>query len=152
MTARALQRQAAYADVEFEAIAVAAEHPENWREIVERTIAHPARRAAMTSYHDAHEFWTVPLVLVGPSWIEAGDRDDDWFSDVTYVEYLQSDEWRSFRERILLAAGHRCRVCNSGKSPHVHHRTYDRVGWERNDDVTVLCADCHDAHHRRHPR
>lgn len=45
-------------------------------------------------------------------------------------------------------AGERCQLCNRGGELHVHHRTYERFGAEMEDDLTVLCAGCHDLYHR----
>jgi hypothetical protein len=66
----------------------------------------------------------------------------------TYQEYLQSPEWQEKRDEVLGQARHRCRVCNSRHQLEVHHRTYDRVGHERSDDLTVLCRPCHELFHR----
>lgn len=66
-----------------------------------------------------------------------------------YSEYLRSDEWRERRKRHLEYAGNRCQLCNSDRQPlHVHHRTYERRGFERSADLVVLCADCHEAFHK----
>lgn len=66
-----------------------------------------------------------------------------------YAKYLESDAWKELRDRVLRAAGFRCRLCNR---PHrtlqLHHRTYVRVGHEHDDDLTVLCPSCHEAYHK----
>ena len=41
----------------------------------------------------------------------------------------------------------RCQLCNTGGSLQVHHRTYQRRGYERLDDLTVLCRKCHERQH-----
>jgi len=33
----------------------------------------------------------------------------------------------------------------------VHHRTYERLGSEWDQDLDVLCVSCHQAEHREHP-
>lgn len=65
-----------------------------------------------------------------------------------YDEYLESDHWQHVRQGALARALHRCVVCNSDKSLHVHHRNYARLGNERLDDLTVLCAECHGLFHK----
>jgi hypothetical protein len=40
-------------------------------------------------------------------------------------------------------ARYRCQQCGAGRALQVHHRTYDRVGAEWDEDLQVLCADCH---------
>jgi hypothetical protein len=64
-----------------------------------------------------------------------------------YQEYLQSDAWKIRREWKLQRAGHRCQVCNGREDLHVHHRTYDNIGREHEEDLTVLCKDCHALYH-----
>lgn len=51
--------------------------------------------------------------------------------------------------RIALArAKYRCQICNANdRQLDVHHRTYERLGREQIEDLTVLCHDCHDRHH-----
>lgn len=67
---------------------------------------------------------------------------------VDYYEYIQSRSWKRKADAAKEAAGHRCRVCNRGEEDGVtldaHHRTYERLGHERPDDITVLCRDCHE--------
>ena len=62
-------------------------------------------------------------------------------------EYLQSGHWKAVREGALRRAAYRCQVCNSDKSLDVHHRTYERVGRELPEDLTVLCRKCHNVFH-----
>lgn len=64
-----------------------------------------------------------------------------------YNDYLQSEAWRVRRKWKLEQADFRCQVCNAGGELHVHHRTYDRLGSERENDLTVLCQDCHGLFH-----
>lgn len=65
-----------------------------------------------------------------------------------YDAYMQSDEWRARREVAIRKAGERCQVCNRANRLEVHHRTYVRFGAEMEDDLTVLCHDCHDLYER----
>lgn len=65
-----------------------------------------------------------------------------------YRMYMASDAWRESPARFeaLRSADFRCRICNapSSEAPlHAHHRTYERFGAERPDDLTALCARCH---------
>lgn len=60
-----------------------------------------------------------------------------------YHAYLRSDTWRERADEALAAAGYRCRVCNGVADLQAHHRTYDRVGHEAQQDLTVLCRSCH---------
>lgn len=62
-------------------------------------------------------------------------------------EYLNSEHWHITRLAALERAGHRCQVCNGADRLDVHHRTYERLGNERPEDLTVLCRRCHDLFH-----
>jgi DNA-binding MarR family transcriptional regulator len=64
-----------------------------------------------------------------------------------YALYLRSDHWRETRKAALKRAGHKCQLCTSNRGLQVHHRTYERLGQELPQDLTVLCATCHENFH-----
>lgn len=66
---------------------------------------------------------------------------------IPYREYLKTAHWEETRKKALDRARHRCQACNSPDDLHVHHRTYERRGEERDDDLTVLCRSCHSRVH-----
>ncbi len=68
---------------------------------------------------------------------------------LSYDDYLRSDHWREVRRRCLWRWDYRCAVCNSSQFVDVHHRTYERLGAERETDVIALCRRCHDLYHAR---
>lgn len=70
-------------------------------------------------------------------------------SRVNYLEYIQSLEWAAKRRRALDRAGHRCQLCSSRKKLEVHHNTYENLGDERDEDLTVLCDPCHEVFHAK---
>jgi hypothetical protein len=70
---------------------------------------------------------------------------------------MSSDEWLAWRERwwqAWVAAHHsepRCMVCAgpwSLRRDDLHHRSYDRLGAERYEDLIPLDRACHDRLHR----
>ncbi len=65
-----------------------------------------------------------------------------------YKEYLTSPEWKNTRQTALQRSGFRCQLCNRPGELNVHHRTYERLGEERNSDLIVLCSACHKRHHK----
>jgi hypothetical protein len=65
-----------------------------------------------------------------------------------YAEYLKTTHWQRVRALALEAAAHACELCSAAESLEVHHRTYERLGFERPNDVIALCADCHRDHHK----
>ncbi len=79
-------------------------------------------------------------------------QDEEWEElptapRLTYHAYLQSDAWHQKREFMLRRAGYRCQVCNKKGRLELHHRTYERLGEERMEDLLVLCSSCHGLFH-----
>ena len=69
----------------------------------------------------------------------------------TREEYMRSKRWDRIVQRMIDHAGGRCERCGSTENLTVHHKTYERLGHERvPDDLQVLCASCHYAHHKWH--
>ena len=68
-------------------------------------------------------------------------------SPIDYQQYLQSEVWRTRSEEAKKRAGYRCQICNRKGSLNTHHRTYARLGSERDEDLIVLCATCHKLFH-----
>lgn len=64
-----------------------------------------------------------------------------------YSEYIVSPAWKNKADAAKQRAGYRCQVCNRHKNEVIldaHHRTYERLGHERDEDITVLCRECHE--------
>lgn len=62
--------------------------------------------------------------------------------------YLKSEEWKSFRNLVLVARGHHCEMCGfDSKSNDIHHLKYKRLFDVTVEDVRVLCRTCHDEAH-----
>jgi len=64
-----------------------------------------------------------------------------------YTEYLQTTEWQTIAAQAKQRSNYRCQICNSPRSLHTHHRTYERRGDELPEDLIVLCAECHELFH-----
>ena len=68
-------------------------------------------------------------------------------TEISYAEYIQSEAWVRKAEEAKRRAGHRCQICNRHQDDvliDAHHRTYERLGNERPEDIPVLCRECHD--------
>ena len=61
--------------------------------------------------------------------------------------YLKSSRWQKKREILHNRAGHRCERCGASEDLHIHHLTYERLRYERSDDLKVLCKTCHTLAH-----
>lgn len=71
-----------------------------------------------------------------------------WALDkIDYYDYIESDGWREKADRAKLRAGMRCQLCNRYGTLNAHHRTYERLGNELEEDLIVLCRDCHKMFH-----
>lgn len=66
-----------------------------------------------------------------------------------YREYITSDEWKEFRERYYQTHKKECRACGSRRKVCLHHKTYNRLGYERMADVVPLCDNCHSLLHKK---
>lgn len=65
-----------------------------------------------------------------------------------YYEYLQSPEWKIFRQLALDTLGHSCGKCGNKKDLQVHHKHYRNIFKENISDVMILCKPCHKKTHR----
>jgi 5-methylcytosine-specific restriction endonuclease McrA len=66
-----------------------------------------------------------------------------------YKKYLDSPSWKQTRKKVLRHAGYRCEICGANSGLDVHHKTYEHVGYERQEELQVLCSSCHTAAHHR---
>lgn len=66
-----------------------------------------------------------------------------------YQDYLEGGHWRQFRREFYREKNRvLCEACGGNDSRiSLHHKTYERLGRERFEDVVMLCEDCHDRVH-----
>lgn len=62
---------------------------------------------------------------------------------LSYHEYLKSKQWQEIRRVKLRDAMYQCSKCPSTERLEVHHKTYERLGYESMRDLEVLCHECH---------
>jgi hypothetical protein len=61
-----------------------------------------------------------------------------------YIKHITSKRWKRWSASWLKRNGRWCRACDTTRSIQVHHLHYRHLGWERERDVTALCAyPCH---------
>jgi len=65
-----------------------------------------------------------------------------------YQTYLKSDHWKSTRRLMYQKRAAHCKVCFSTDQLQVHHKTYQRKGSERLNDLCFLCDGCHGRVHK----
>ena len=71
---------------------------------------------------------------------------------MSYQEYLKTREWKVKRNRALIQAGNRCKLCRGTARLDVHHNHYTRRGNELLEDLVVLCRSCHEHFHELLPK
>jgi len=63
---------------------------------------------------------------------------------VWYTLYTRSAKWRAICKRIKHRAHDRCEICTRIDGLfQVHHRTYERVTKEADEDLLYVCKPCH---------
>lgn len=81
--------------------------------------------------------------------------EPDWdevrrLRSIPYAEYLQTDHWIEVRNWIREWWNYTCQRCGNkreGRHLNVHHLTYARRGHEHDEDLELLCGDCHQKEH-----
>lgn len=72
----------------------------------------------------------------------------DPHTEMTYKQYLASDEWDFRSGAFIERAGGECQDCGAIRGLNVHHKHYKTLGEERYRDVEVLCLSCHKTRHK----
>lgn len=64
--------------------------------------------------------------------------------------YMRTAKWKKIRKAKLDQTRGQCEKCGSwmGRKD-VHHKTYNRLGHERLEDLIVLCTHCHEIEDER---
>lgn len=62
-----------------------------------------------------------------------------------YDEYMHSKRWARRKRLLYSKRGYVCEMCGaSGVQLDVHHKNYDRLGRELDDDLMIVCHEyCH---------
>ena len=64
-----------------------------------------------------------------------------------YDVYLESDEWKEKREKVMERANHICEGCRTTEATQVHHLSYEHVGREFLFELVAICNECHNRIH-----
>lgn len=62
-----------------------------------------------------------------------------------YQAVLRSARFRELREQVIAEAGGRCQMDGPNclrEATQAHHKTYDRLGNERKEDLVAACSTC----------
>jgi hypothetical protein len=86
-----------------------------------------------------HVFAIILFVIVGNNPQECKHAE--------FLAYLRSSEWKEKAHRIKEKYGSKCAICNSSNKLNVHHRTYENLYHEKDEDLICLCNKCHSKFH-----
>jgi hypothetical protein len=64
-----------------------------------------------------------------------------------YRQYIQSAVWKARSGKIKADVQGKCSRCGKAGTLHTHHKTYARLGHEKDGDLIALCAVCHAKEH-----
>lgn len=67
-----------------------------------------------------------------------------------YASYIRSKAWKKKSDAAKMKAGEVCAKCGKAAALDTHHKTYVRLGREKNSDLVVLCRRCHALEHGIH--
>ncbi len=67
--------------------------------------------------------------------------------------YIGSGCWKRKRKYLLKKRGCKCQMCGDASKKeseyHAHHNTYKRMGFEEENDIQILCNECHNGLHKK---
>lgn len=131
-------------------------------------------RVAVRMFLDEHPFHALPFIgsaLHFGQWapyrdlIVAANLDHDDLTgivgrllrivalkEMAYEDYLQTPEWKAKAAKAKERYDGRCALDATHAAVDAHHRTYERRGRERDEDLIPLCRDCHQRFHGKRDR
>lgn len=63
--------------------------------------------------------------------------------------YYLTEHWQSVKQRYYKRHPYECNKCGKTWGLHLHHKTYERLGRERDSDLMYLCRNCHQRLHTK---
>lgn len=93
-----------------------------------------------------------PKYVLHTIFVDTVKVPEKWKGEVEYFSYIDHPDWKKKANKRRAEAGMRCQVSNHSvwetASLDVHHRTYERLGREESNDLTVLCRRCHEVYEK----
>ena len=99
---------------------------------------------------DSRPCWLYKRAYAAASASARKKPEVDWRQKartMPYGDYLLTEHWQEVRRQALKRSEYRCALCNDAVPLHVHHRTYENLGDEKETDLIALCAKCHETFH-----
>lgn len=73
-----------------------------------------------------------------------------WTIQKWYQGYLESNMWKRKRAWVFKRSKGKCERCGKA-AVQVHHKTYERLGYETPEDLMAVCMSCHGKEHSENP-
>lgn len=78
----------------------------------------------------------------------------EYIKQMSYKDFLETPYWKAIS--AYAKYGSKCSICGSKNNLSTHHNSYKNHGYEHkkeviNNDLTVLCQDCHSKFHDKLP-
>lgn len=94
-------------------------------------------------------------IIINPMFLEDG-LIAEAIRKLSYDEFLATPYWETITTYKRQKANFKCERCGSSKHTQTHHKTYAHHGYEHNidvinEDLIVLCEDCHRQEHHIDP-
>lgn len=77
-----------------------------------------------------------------------------YIKGMTYKDFLRTPYWVTISEYKKFKSNYKCALCSGNKDLATHHSSYEKHGYEHessvmDNDLIVLCADCHSKFHNQ---
>lgn len=82
-------------------------------------------------------------------WESVNERNSETSKFAKYSNYIQSNEWKIIRKKVLIRDNNLCQVCKKNSAEEVHHLTYDNLFREELEDLLSVCKTCHKEIHKK---
>lgn len=69
-------------------------------------------------------------------------------SEIGYKNYLLTPLWKYNRKKFIENREQKCEICKGNQKLEVHHLSYKNIGSEKNEDLCLLCNNCHTEVHK----
>lgn len=109
----------------------------------------PTKRCKMPDHPTEEDAWIYAKGLfptLPKKKARSAETDKKKISD--YRQYLKSKHWKDKRNKIRKQRCNKCERCKSTIKLQVHHKTYERIGCEKDEDLELLCEICHIEEHK----
>jgi 5-methylcytosine-specific restriction endonuclease McrA len=93
----------------------------------------------------------VPEAGLGVGWGGEEMKSNDPIWRAKYREVVNSSRWKKLRQKFIERQDSKCLRCgwckvawDKSRNLELHHKTYDRLGEERESDLELVCSVCHE--------